>query len=267
MLRQFSPPEDAIKITKEWLDKKRPRDLIEAEQFDEEYEWRIGKFLDKKTRARILMDQKESSVADVAEALRIVKEEEDAKKQPQNKEAKEKKKLSRKAKAKLKMQKQREKIHDKETRRRLADLEAQLSKEMTTHAERAHRKLAKKVLDDVQAQQQPPKYEVKISEADEETAHANPPADEIRMFWVDVEDANYAKDWPSYVYHGKLSPNREHIIEHRLDLQHVARNRAEAEEAERAERTRAARAALDEPGSPFLEEPKKKGLLSKLKFW
>ncbi|KAI5284975.1 hypothetical protein KEM52_002654 [Ascosphaera acerosa] len=76
LLRQFSPPPDAITYTEAYLARKRPRDPLKAEEFDRTHARRVGHVLPAPERARVLMDQKASSVADAARAVELVCEEE-----------------------------------------------------------------------------------------------------------------------------------------------------------------------------------------------
>lgn len=71
MQRQLAPPREMITITKEFLDRKRPRDQEKAREFDEEYEGRIGQLMKPKHRQQAVMNQKATSVADIAAVLQI----------------------------------------------------------------------------------------------------------------------------------------------------------------------------------------------------
>lgn len=299
MLRQFSPPEDMIKVTKEWLDRKRPRDPNEAKKFDKENEWKIGSFLPQKERARVLMDQKVSSVADAAKALDIVLEEEqrrlaeakikEERKQKASELAKlkkaaeksgnleeaeqleqelqayvdptsQKKKLGRAARVKVALQKRREEVKGKETRKRLGELEFALAEELKVHKEQIN--------NDERTQATIPP--VKLSTYDETTPHHNIPEGQVRAFWVDMVDARYAT-WPDNVRHGKLRPSREHVIEYLLDKEDMAAAAAEARAEESlspGDQQPSSTRVEDSGPEPYESEAQKpSSVLDKLKFW
>ncbi|KAJ5120345.1 Mitochondrial homologous recombination protein 1 [Penicillium bovifimosum] len=69
LLRQLSPPKEMITVTKEYLDSKRPKDLRDQKQWDKENMGRVGQIMMKKERAYALMNQKATSIADVAFVL------------------------------------------------------------------------------------------------------------------------------------------------------------------------------------------------------
>jgi hypothetical protein len=69
LLRQLSPPKEMITVTKEYLDSKRPKDLRDQKQWDKENMGRLGHIMMKKERAYALMNQKATSIADVAFVL------------------------------------------------------------------------------------------------------------------------------------------------------------------------------------------------------
>lgn len=71
MQRQLAPPREMITITKEFLDRKRPRDQEEAKKFNEEHEHRVGQLMKPKDRKRVVMDHRATSVADIAAVLEI----------------------------------------------------------------------------------------------------------------------------------------------------------------------------------------------------
>ncbi|KAJ5246660.1 hypothetical protein N7468_001643 [Penicillium chermesinum] len=71
MQRQLSPPPEMITVTEELLAAKRPKNPVEAEEFDKMNLKRIGKTMEKKERARVLMDQRATSVADIAAVVSI----------------------------------------------------------------------------------------------------------------------------------------------------------------------------------------------------
>ncbi|KAJ5367559.1 hypothetical protein N7541_001500 [Penicillium brevicompactum] len=69
LLRQLSPPKEMITVTKEFLDSKRPTDPRDQKEWDDHNMGRLGHIMKKKERAKVLMDQKATSIADVAFAL------------------------------------------------------------------------------------------------------------------------------------------------------------------------------------------------------
>ncbi|KAI5306943.1 hypothetical protein KEM56_006254 [Ascosphaera pollenicola] len=306
MLRQFSPPEDMVKVTKEWLDRKRPRNPNDAKKFDEENEWKLGYFLPQKDRARVLMDQKVSSVADAATALDIVFEDEHR----------------RLSEAKLKEQR-------RQKSKELAELKAaaeangeslpeealQLEKELQsfTEATKQKKKLGKaarakaimqKRRDEVKGKEMRTRLQglesalatelnvhekhiedhenkeaissIKLATYDESTPHHNIPEGHARAFWVDMADARYANNWPDNVRHGKLKPSREHIIEYLLDKEDMEAAAAEAKAQELPDSESQTAAASDpqseNPGEskpePLEGETEKpSSVLDKLRFW
>ncbi|KAJ5757499.1 uncharacterized protein N7511_006193 [Penicillium nucicola] len=66
LLRQLSPPREMITVTKEFLDAQRPTDLRDQMEWDKQNKGRIGQIMKQKERAKALMDQKATSVADIA---------------------------------------------------------------------------------------------------------------------------------------------------------------------------------------------------------
>jgi hypothetical protein len=187
MQRQFSPPVEMITVTKEFLALKRPKDPVEAEEFDKLNNKRIGKTMEKKERARVLMDQKATSVADISAVLAIQQEEiangllaEDGKRGY----------LTKKARQRRREARQRETEQAFKNTVRVEALEQQLSEGSGV--------------------------EVKIAEED----GAYPETiEKVKLLWRDVHDANFAESWPSHVEHGELELKRTTIIgrERKLD--------------------------------------------------
>ncbi|KAJ5312584.1 hypothetical protein PENANT_c007G10531 [Penicillium antarcticum] len=66
LLRQLSPPEEMITVTKEFLESRRPADLRDQKEWDKQNMGRVGQIMKKKERAQALMDQKATSIADIA---------------------------------------------------------------------------------------------------------------------------------------------------------------------------------------------------------
>ncbi|CAG8925536.1 unnamed protein product [Penicillium salamii] len=69
LLRQLSPPKEMITVTKEYLDSKRPKDPRDQKEWDDHNMGRLGHIMKQKERAKVLMDQKATSIADVAFVL------------------------------------------------------------------------------------------------------------------------------------------------------------------------------------------------------
>ncbi|KAJ5653903.1 hypothetical protein N7490_000906 [Penicillium lividum] len=184
--RQLAPPKEMITVTEEFLAAKRPKDPNQAEIFDKMNKKRLGNTMEKKERARVLMNQKATSVADVAAVLSIQQEEiangllsRDGSRGY----------LTRKAR-----QRRREALHEdaeraKEGAARIGALEEQLSQRSGEV--------------------------VKIGEVE----GINPQTPEtVKILWQDVHDAHYAESWVPNVQHGKLERTRNSIIAGELRL-------------------------------------------------
>ncbi|KAL2011388.1 hypothetical protein VTN00DRAFT_4106 [Thermoascus crustaceus] len=179
MQRQLAPPREMITITEEFLERKRPRDPSEAKKFDEKFKPKIGWLMDKKQRARVLMDQKATSVADVAAVLKIQEEEiksgfADGKRGY----------LTRTARRRRREAREREREVAEKNAERIAKLEQALST---------------------------PEVEVKIQET-QGNGEYKVEGDEVKILWADVHDAQYAESWPERVKHGELELTRDHVM-------------------------------------------------------
>ncbi|KAJ5527409.1 hypothetical protein N7513_011568 [Penicillium frequentans] len=180
MQRQLAPPKEMITVTEEFLAAKRPKGPVEAELYDRMNRKRVGNTMEKKERARALMDQKATSVADIAAVLSIQKEEiangllsRDGSRGY----------LTRKAR-----QRRREALHQeqeraKENAARIGVLEGYLSKRSGE--------------------------DVKIGEVESDYPET---AETVKILWHDVHDAHYAEAWDSSIQHGKLERTRNSII-------------------------------------------------------
>lgn len=193
--RQLSPPVESITVTDEFLERKRPRDPLEIENFEEEWSRQRGKIMNRKMRARVLMDQKATSVADVAAVLAIQCQEaespEDETESPSAESgSKDGKKLSNRTLRRRKQTRQKQEEQAATVRQRIAELEQHLSR-----SERA---------------------QVRVVDSTPETEHMTVPEGEVRVFWVDPHDAQYAQEWPKHVVHGQLKPMGGHIIDYHL---------------------------------------------------
>ncbi|KAL1975932.1 hypothetical protein VTN31DRAFT_4324 [Thermomyces dupontii] len=177
MQRQLSPPRELVTVTEKWIARKRPRDPFEAEKFEREWRPKIGALLDKKERARNLMDQKATSVADIAAVLHIQEEEiKNGFGQP-NREYKTRKERKRRRAARQK---------EAEVSAKAAERIRQFENLIST--------------DEVQ---------YKVADATEEQV-TNPM--EVKILWSDLHDARYAAKWPERVKHGELELTREYIM-------------------------------------------------------
>lgn len=177
--RQLSPPPEMITVTEEFLKLRRPKDPSAAEEFDRLNKKRIGHTMEKKERARVLMDQKATSVADIAAVLEI-QEKEIAdgildKEQWHQKRFRSQRRRQREAIAK----------------------DAELAEEYNARIEALEQQLSERE-----------GVEVKIGEVGD---YPETPGD-VKILWRDVHDANYAASWPEKVQHGELEVKRDNII-------------------------------------------------------
>ncbi|KAJ5370652.1 uncharacterized protein N7496_006744 [Penicillium cataractarum] len=177
--RQMSPPPEMITVTEEFLASRRPKDPSDAEEFDRLNKKRIGHPMEKKERARVLMDQKATSVADIAAVLEIQENEIEN--------------------GILDKEQWRQK-HFRSQRRRQREAMAQ-------EAERAEQNQARiEALEQQLSEREG--VEVKIGEIGD---YPKTPGD-VKILWRDVHDANYAASWPTKVQHGELEIKRDNII-------------------------------------------------------
>ncbi|KAL1952472.1 hypothetical protein VTO42DRAFT_5287 [Malbranchea cinnamomea] len=250
--RQLEPPAEMITHTDETIEKKKPRDPNQLEKWEKEWKPRVGQFMQKKERARILMDQKATSVADLAfvltflhkerlqnEQLAAQAEQEDgaaaAEEQGENGEkGKKTKKLSIKARKRQRRARAREELRRKRIEERIAQLEKEIW-------EREH-------------------VRVKITDEVEMTGHKLNEG-EVKILWTDIQDAHYAREWPDSSIHDELAPTKEHIISHKVK----ARQPVEVSRSEESETQEAAESQPAEQ-QPAVQEKKKSGL-DRLKFW
>lgn len=180
MQRQLSPPAEMITVTEEFLATKRPRDPVGAEEYDKQHKKRIGQPMEKKERARVLMDQKATSVADIAAVLAI-QEEEIAKGFLDRNPTREN--ISRTAKRRQHQARQREEAQAAENAVRIKALEANFSRRSGTP--------------------------VKIG--DGQDIYLDRP-ERVKVLWRDAHDAYYAESWPTSVDHGELELTRDNIM-------------------------------------------------------
>ncbi|EFR04691.1 hypothetical protein MGYG_07698 [Nannizzia gypsea CBS 118893] len=196
--RQFEPPAQLITNSKESLERKRPQGLDEAKKWERQMSCRIGQIMEKKDRAKVLMDQKATSVADTAAVLAIQAQRERQNRQQEEGEEEastedgnpKEKKLSHKARRRVIRAQKRQQAHEELVRKRIEELE----KSMSTKGFQA-------------------KIDVEGELADYKVGEG-----EVKLLWTDLQDAQYARSWPSTVQHGELEPSREHIISPSLKL-------------------------------------------------
>ncbi|PIG82735.1 hypothetical protein AARAC_006952 [Aspergillus arachidicola] len=177
MQRQLSPPREMITISERFLDQKRPKDPEGAKKFDEKYANKVGWLMEKKHRARALMDQKATSVADVSAVLSI-QEEEIANGFADGKRGY----LTRTARRRRREARAKEEAKAAEQAERVAKLEKTLS---TAEVD----------------------YKVQESESTNGVE-----GNGVKILWTDIHDARLAEAWPERVRHGELDLSRDHVM-------------------------------------------------------
>jgi len=141
---------------------------------------RKEKKLVKKVRARLVMDQKATSVADIAAVLAIQEErakgdlEEDSKTDYLSRTARKRRREARRK--------------DQEVSERAAEKVENFSKFLST-----------------------PSVEYKVEEA-QENEPTQTESNEVKVLWADVYDAQYAQSWPETVRHGELERTHDHVM-------------------------------------------------------
>ena len=189
--RQLAPPREMTSITKELLDWKRPSDPIEAEKFDETYQPRIGQLMPPNWRARAGMDQKATSVADIAAVLAIQEEE------IKNGFGKPNRKYrTRNARRRRRAALEKEKLLATRRHELVAEFEREVLNNKKLYR-RGHRRSYKfEIRQDTESPDS--EYSVK--------------GDEVKILWFDIYDARYAESWPERVIHGELRRTGGHIM-------------------------------------------------------
>ncbi|KAE8325580.1 transcriptional regulation of mitochondrial recombination-domain-containing protein [Aspergillus sergii] len=177
MQRQLSPPREMITISERFLDQKRPKDPEGAKKFDEKYADKVGWLMEKKHRARALMDQKATSVADVSAVLSI-QEEEIANGFADGKRGY----LTRTARRRRREARAKEEAKAAEQAERVAELEKTLS---TAEVD----------------------YKVQEPESTNGVE-----GNGVKILWTDIHDARLAEAWPERVRHGELDLSRDHVM-------------------------------------------------------
>ncbi|KAF9893238.1 hypothetical protein FE257_011662 [Aspergillus nanangensis] len=177
--RQLAPPREMVTITEQFLNQKRPRDPEEAKKFDEKFSGKLGWLMEKKDRARIMMDQKATSVADVSAVIAIQEEE------IKNGFADGKRGfLTRTARRRRREARAKEEAKAAEQANRVAEFEKTLSS---------------------------PQVEYKIQESEDATASVLE-NNGVKILWTDVHDARFAETWSEQVRHGELDLSRDHVM-------------------------------------------------------
>ena len=167
-----------ITITEEFLNRKRPKDPDDAKEFDEKYEGKVGWLMEKKDRARAVMDQKATSVADIAAVLKI---QEDEMKNRAEKGDQKKVAATKAGQKRQRIARKKEKAYAAAVAERIANFEKSLSTTGEIY-----------------------KIEVPKDEQSE--------SDLVKIFWNDVQDAHYAESWPDRVRHGELEQSRDNVM-------------------------------------------------------
>ncbi|RAH56149.1 hypothetical protein BO85DRAFT_424038 [Aspergillus piperis CBS 112811] len=178
MQRQLSPPKEMITITDAWIDQKRPRDPKGAEDFLEKYKDKIGRIMPKHHRKRAVMDQKATSVADIAAVLKI-QEEEVANGFADGKRGY----LTPTARKRRRAARAKEEAVANEQAARVAGLEQALSSEVV---------------------------EYKVQETKDTSGALEDMG--VKILWRDLHDARFAENWPERVRHGELELSRDHVM-------------------------------------------------------
>ncbi|KAL4936658.1 hypothetical protein BDV06DRAFT_216496 [Aspergillus oleicola] len=186
MRRQLDPPREMITMTEEYLNQKRPKDPREAEKFDEEYGDKVGWIMQKKERARAVMDQKATSVADISAVIAIQEEE------IKNGFAEYSRGyLTRNARRRRRAARKKNESIAEEYAKKVSEFEATLSNDQVTY----------KIQDPEAA-----------TESAEGTTPTRSPNDPVKILWTDVHNARFAESWPTRVLHGELELTRNHIM-------------------------------------------------------
>lgn len=179
--RQLSPPKEMITITEQFIEQKKPRTPEDAKKFEEEYKEKIGWMMDKKNRARVLMDQKATSVADIAAVLAIQEEE------IKNGFAQRKRGfITRTARRRRREAREEEKRVDGAAAARVE----QLAKFMSENSPS----------EDFRIEDPSGNAEYQLGE------------NEVKVLWADLHDAHFAVSWPERVQHGELDLLTDHIM-------------------------------------------------------
>lgn len=192
MQRQLAPPREMITINEETLAKRRPREPAAAKSFDEKFQSKIGQLMPPPWRARVVMDQKATSVADVAAVIAIQEEE---------------------IKNGFANGKRGYLTWSVRKRRRLA---RQRNKELAEKDAARIAEFQENVLNDPQFQRSVPS-ELKTRQVislptDDPNSEYHLEGDQVKILWNDLFDASFAQSWPERVVHGELDWSRDHVM-------------------------------------------------------
>ncbi|KAJ0418438.1 transcriptional regulation of mitochondrial recombination-domain-containing protein [Aspergillus carlsbadensis] len=178
--RQLDPPREMITITEKYLAQKRPRDPTKVKEFDEKYADKLGWLMEKKDRARAVMDQKATSVADISAVIGI-----------QEKEIQDGFGEYNRGPISINARKRRAAARRKEAAK------------AAEHAERIA-KFATAISS--------PTAEMKVMDP-KDAGNADPlEVDTVKILWNDMHDARYAQSWPMRVVHGELDLSRDNVM-------------------------------------------------------
>ncbi|KAK2798631.1 hypothetical protein FQN50_008789 [Emmonsiellopsis sp. PD_5] len=261
--RQLAPPVDLITATEDnaIVARKRPRDPLEAKKWDEEWKPRFERkdILNKKLRAKVLMDQKATSVADVAAVLEMLEQE----------AAKAEKKALLKDAAAAKDGEEGGVVQkvSNSRRKRLAQArrkEQQIEEAAMERIRRLEHRLTSWAVGGKKG-----KVALRFDRNNAPTEHHIVQEGEVKVFWNDLFNSQFAREWPKSVIHGQLKPTASHIMPSKLYLpeeEEAAEAEAQAADAGDVAKVEAGEDAKGEEATEEVKEEKKKGL-GRLKFW
>jgi hypothetical protein len=188
------------------------------------------------------MDQKATSVADIAAILTIQEEKaEQAAAREDETAGKEQTKLSHRARKRIARTRRLQQQHEEEVKERIGCMERALSSK-----------------------------DVKVKITDEgELERKDVSEGEVKILWADIQDTQYAKSWPKGVIHGELSPSKGHIIGNQLAFQPDMSGQATDTESNADEQSEqeVGDAIVQAPIEEKDVKPTSKTVLSRLKFW
>ena len=217
--RQLAPPRYMITITEEFLARKRPADWKKAEEFDEKMKGKVGKLMEPKDRRKAVMNQKATSVADIAAVLKIQEEELFRANQPGGEvsgEAKEDSGLimegpegewKEAGEAKEGEAGEGEAKEQGEPKKEKVITKAYLRRQEVAKKKEEIR--AQKVAERIESLEKALSWqhgEVKVKVPE------NVNDGQVKVLWVDLQDSQYAESWPGSVIHGELNMTRDHVM-------------------------------------------------------
>lgn len=222
MRRQLEPPKEMITNTRESQARKRPHDPIEAEEWDRKRGQRLFKIMSKKDRARQLMDQKATSVADLAFVLQL----QDNEIVGERLERKEKERLENRANLNEATPEELEKLDElKKTLAAKEEKQAKLSNAEIRRKRRAekeaisHRKKINARIKQLEWQigQRTDRRVVIMRRSPIRGDYLN--RGNVVVLWKDTQDRLNAREWPSQAIH------HESALETELPLDNHMQNR------------------------------------------